>query len=57
VLWRSRNDIVAKIHDPVDAIREAWLALQLRIRCFQATGWRADALDPPVKDEVTISLR
>jgi hypothetical protein len=28
VLWRSRNDIVARIHDPVDAIREAWLALQ-----------------------------
>jgi hypothetical protein len=28
VLWRSRNDIVAKIHDPVDAIRDAWLALQ-----------------------------
>jgi len=28
VLWRSRNDILARIHDPVDAIREAWLALQ-----------------------------
>ncbi len=28
VLWRSRNDIVARIHDPVDAIREAWLTLQ-----------------------------
>lgn len=28
VLWRSRNDILASIHDPVDAIREAWLALQ-----------------------------
>ena len=27
VLWRSRNDIVARIRDPVDAIREAWLDL------------------------------
>jgi Calcineurin-like phosphoesterase len=28
VLWRSRNDIVSRIHDPVDALREAWLGLQ-----------------------------
>jgi Calcineurin-like phosphoesterase len=28
VLWRSRNDILARLHDPVDAIREAWLAQQ-----------------------------
>ncbi len=28
VLWRSRNDIVARIHDPINDIREAWLALQ-----------------------------
>ena len=28
ILWRSRNDVVAKLHDPVDDIREAWLALQ-----------------------------
>ncbi len=40
VLWRSRNDIVARIHDPVDAIREAWLTLQ-----GVTTGpGRADAL-------------
>jgi hypothetical protein len=25
VLLRSRNDVVARIHDPVDALREAWL--------------------------------
>jgi hypothetical protein len=28
VLWRSRNDFLARLHDPVDALREAWLALQ-----------------------------
>ena len=29
----------------------------LRIRCFQATGWRDDEHDPPVEDEVRIALR
>jgi hypothetical protein len=29
---------------------------QLRIRCYQATGWLADELDPPLDDEVTIAL-
>jgi hypothetical protein len=29
---------------------------QLRIRCFQATGWRHDETAPPVEDEVTIDL-
>jgi hypothetical protein len=44
VLWRSRNDIVARIHDPVDAIRDAWLALQEippgpeRARALRITG-------------------
>jgi hypothetical protein len=28
VLWRSRNDIVSRIHDPIDELREAWLGLQ-----------------------------
>ena len=32
-------------------------ASELRIRCFQATGWRHDELDPPVEDEVLIALR
>jgi hypothetical protein len=40
VLWRSRNDILARFHDPVDAIREAWLALQN----VPAGPRRADAL-------------
>ena len=40
VLWRSRNDIVSKLHDPVDAIREAWLDLQ----GVPAGPGRADAL-------------
>jgi hypothetical protein len=29
---------------------------ELRIRCFGATGWRHDELDPPVEDEVRIAL-
>jgi hypothetical protein len=29
---------------------------ELRLRCFQATGWLADELDPPVEDEVSIPL-
>jgi hypothetical protein len=29
---------------------------EIRIRCFATTGWRADELDPPVEDEVRISL-
>jgi hypothetical protein len=29
---------------------------QVRIRCFQATGWRSDEVEPPLEDEVTISL-
>jgi Calcineurin-like phosphoesterase len=40
VLWRSRNDILSRFHDPVDAIREAWLALQ----DVPAGPRRADAL-------------
>ena len=28
VLWRSRNDFLARLHDPVDALREVWLELQ-----------------------------
>jgi len=44
VLWRSRNDILARIHDPVDAIREAWLDLQAvpagpeRVAALRITG-------------------
>jgi hypothetical protein len=30
---------------------------ELRIRCFQATGWLEDELSPPVEDEVSIPLR
>jgi hypothetical protein len=30
--------------------------LELRIRCFAATGCRAQELDPPVEDEFTIAL-
>ncbi len=30
---------------------------QLRIRCFQATGWLQDELTPPLEDEVVIPLR
>ena len=29
---------------------------ELRIRCFQATGWLADEQAPPLEDEVTIAL-
>lgn len=29
---------------------------EVRIRCFQATGWRRDEEDPPVEDEVRIAL-
>jgi len=32
-------------------------ASELRIRCFQATGWLRDELDPPVEDELQIALR
>jgi hypothetical protein len=28
---------------------------QLQIRCFRATGWRADEVEPPLEDQVTIS--
>jgi Calcineurin-like phosphoesterase len=44
VLARSRNDIVARIHDPVDSIREEWLKLQQvpqgpdRARALRITG-------------------
>jgi hypothetical protein len=47
VLWRSRNDILARFHDPVDAIREAWLALQN----VPANPRRADALRIPGHQE------
>ncbi len=29
---------------------------ELRIRCFQATGWLEDEENPPVEDEVRIPL-
>jgi hypothetical protein len=29
----------------------------VRLRCFGATGRRAQEVDPPVEDEVTIPLR
>lgn len=30
---------------------------EIRIRCFQATGWLRDEEDPPVEDEVRIALQ
>ena len=30
---------------------------ELRLRCFRATGWRHDEVDPTLEDEVTIPLR
>jgi hypothetical protein len=29
---------------------------QLRIRCFRATGWRPDEVEPPLEDEVAMSI-
>jgi hypothetical protein len=40
ILWRSRNDPLARLHDPTDALREAWLEIQ----GVPAGSARADAL-------------
>lgn len=48
----DRNDPpMAKSFMRIDATET-----QVRIRCFQATGWLRDEVEPPLEDEVTISI-